>query len=145
MFEKLFSDLFFIAQNPKLIAPWILLFVALSVLYAGGVLLAVVHMSQDYFMNPTPAKASWRGEHPLLRMLLRCLKNIIGFSLLVLGVAMLVLPGQGILTILIGLTMLEFPGKRNLEIWIIQRHRIRRVIDAVRRRAGKPPLMLPDS
>ncbi|MBO68222.1 MAG: hypothetical protein CL398_07905 [Acidiferrobacteraceae bacterium] len=144
MFDKLLYELFVVAQNPKLIAPWILFFVALSVLYAGGVLLAVVHMSQDYFINPNPAKTSWRGEHPLLRILLRCLKNVIGFGLLVLGVAMLVLPGQGVLTILIGLTMVEFPGKRNLEIRIIQHHRIRRAINAVRRRAGKPPLMLPD-
>ena len=58
---------------------------------------------------------------------------------------MLVLPGQGVLTILIGLTLLDFPGKRRLEIWIIQRRSIRLGIDRVRKRAGRPSLILPDS
>jgi hypothetical protein len=56
---------------------------------------------------------------------------------------MLVLPGQGILTILIGISLLEFPGKRRLELAIVKRSSIRRAIDRIRQRSGTEPLNLP--
>ena len=58
------------------------------------------------------------------------------------GVAMLVLPGQGILTMLIGLSLVEFPGKRKVELRILGLPGVRKVVSALRRRAGRPPLDL---
>ena len=143
--EKLVFLFDLTARHPVLIAELVLVSLALVAIYAVGVFFAVTHMSADYFLHKTPAKATWRRRHPFLRLLLRALKNVTGGGLVLLGFAMLVLPGQGVLTILIGLTLLDFPGKRRLEIWIIQRRSIRLGIDRVRKIAGRPSLILPDS
>ena len=143
--EKLFFLFDWVTGHPGLVARLVLGSLALAVVYAVGVFFAVVHMSPDYFTHKTPAEATWRRRHPLLRLLLRGLKNVAGGGLVLLGLAMLVLPGQGILTILIGLTFLDFPGKRRLEIWIVKRPSIRRRLDRVREKAGRPRLILPNS
>jgi hypothetical protein len=133
------------AKHPTLVAQLVLISLALAVVYAVGVFFAVVHMSPDYFAHQAPAETTWRRRHPLLRLVFRVLKNVAGGGLVLLGLAMLVLPGQGILTILIGLTFLDFPGKRRLEIWVVQRPSIRQGLNRVRKRARRPPLILPDS
>ena len=66
------------------------------------------------------------------------------FTLVLMGLAMLVLPGQGVLTLLIGISLLDFPGKRKLEKKIVRAPTVHRAIDAIRRRAGQPPLLLPE-
>ena len=142
--EKLFFLFDFAAGHPALIAKLVLVSLALAVVYAVGVFSAIIHMSPDYFAHKAPAEATWRSQHPLMRLLFRVLKNVAGSGLVLLGLVMLVLPGQGILTILIGLTFLDFPGKRRLEIWIVKRPSIRRGIDRVRKRVGRSPLILPD-
>ena len=76
-------------------------------------------------------------------MFFKGLKNLAGLGIVVLGVAMLLLPGQGILTILIGLTLLDFPGKRRLEIWFVRRSSILNGINRIRKKARREPLMLP--
>ena len=131
--------------HPVLVAQLVLVSLALAVVYAVGVFFAVIHMSPDYFAHEAPAEATWRRRHPFLRLLFRGLKNVAGGGLILLGLALLVLPGQGILTVLIGLTFLDFPGKRRLEIWIVQRPSIRHRVDRVRKKAGRPRLILPDS
>ena len=143
--EKLFFLFDWVAGHPILVAQLVLVSLALAVVYAVGVFFAVIHMSSHYFADKAPAEATWRHRHPLLRLIFRGLKNVAGGGLVLLGLAMLVLPGQGILTILIGLTFLDFPGKRRLEIWIVRRPSIRHVLDRVRKKAGRPRLILPDT
>ena len=143
--EKLFFLFDWAAGHPILVAQLVLVSLALSVVYAVGVFFAVIHMSPDYFAHEAPAEATWRRRHPFLRLLFRGLKNVAGGGLILLGLVLLVLPGQGILTVLIGLTFLDFPGKRRLEIWIVQRPSIRHRVDRVRKKAGRPRLILPDS
>jgi hypothetical protein len=67
-------------------------------------------------------------------------KNAIGIVFVVLGVVMLVLPGQGLLTIVVGLMLLDFPGKYEVELWVVRRPSILRAINWIRSRAHKPPL-----
>ncbi len=143
--EKLFFLFDWAAGHPFLVAQVVLVSLALSVVYAISVFFAVIHMSPDYFAHKAPAEATWRRRHPFLRLLFRGLKNVAGGGLILLGLVMLVLPGQGILTVLIGLTFLDFPGKRRLEIWIVQRPSIRQMIDRVRKKAGRSRLILPNS
>jgi hypothetical protein len=68
------------------------------------------------------------------------LKNLIGFVLLAAGIAMLVLPGQGILTMLIGISLVDFPGKRQLERKLIGQPAVLNTINKVREKFGQPPL-----
>jgi hypothetical protein len=72
------------------------------------------------------------------------LKNILGFCLIILGVLLSLpgVPGQGILTILLGLIMIDIPGKRPLEAKIIKRPTVLAAVNKLRDKYGKPPLEL---
>lgn len=105
--------------------------------------LLVARMRSDYFLDPDPGEESWAGRHPVIRFAMHTVKNAAGLVLVVVGIAMLVLPGQGILTILAGITLLNFPGKRRLELAIVRRRPVRRGIEWIRKRANRPPLILP--
>ena len=56
---------------------------------------------------------------------------------------MLVTPGQGILFMLIGVTMVDFPGKHMMMVRMLQRPGVLKMINRIRQRDGKPPLDLP--
>lgn len=97
--------------------------------------LAIARMPADYLSRPVAV----RRRHPLLV----ALKNVAGVVLVLLGIAMLVLPGQGILTLLLGLGLVDFPWRRRLELTVMTRPAVLKAINALRRRAGRPPLEIP--
>lgn len=103
----------------------------------------VVRMPADYFLRPQPDPDSWRAHHPSLRLLVRLGKNLLGGVLVAAGILMLALPGQGILSILLGLSLLEFPGKRRLELWLVGRKSVLTAINWMRQRSSRDPLRLP--
>jgi hypothetical protein len=90
---------------------------------------------ERHSMPFVPPGSPWRP--PLL-----VLKNLLGLLLVLLGVLMLVLPGQGLLTIAAGLMLVNFPGKRRFLAWLVSRKPVYAAINALRRRAHKPPLEL---
>jgi hypothetical protein len=71
-------------------------------------------------------------------------KNVFGVFLILLGIVLSLpgVPGQGILTILLGLIMLDIPGKRPLEARIIKRPAVLSAINKLRAKYGKPPLVM---
>lgn len=71
-------------------------------------------------------------------------KNLLGVFLILLGIILSLpgVPGQGLLTILLGLIMMDIPGKRPIEAKIIKRPPIRNAINKLRVRYNKPPLIL---
>jgi hypothetical protein len=73
---------------------------------------------------------------------LRLGKNLLGLVFVLAGLAMLVLPGQGLLTLLIGLLLLDFPGKRAIERRLVARPTLRAFLDRMRAKRGAPPLQL---
>jgi hypothetical protein len=105
----------------------------------------VVRMRPDYFVSRTPSAESWFGKHPAARIAFYATKNLLGVFLVLAGIVLAVptVPGQGLLTILIGLTLLNFPGKRRLELWIVRLRPVLRAINWMRDRAGQAPLILP--
>jgi hypothetical protein len=103
--------------------------------------LLVARMPVDYFSR-APIRG-WPTRHPAVHILLVVMKNALGVVLLFGGVVMLVIPGQGLLTILIGVMLLDFPGKRRLELWLFRRKPIHRAMDWIRARRHQPPLELP--
>lgn len=103
----------------------------------------VVRMPADYFVVESAPPGSLRGRRRVLTLAVQIGKNAIGVAVFLAGVALLVLPGQGILTMLLGLTLVDFPGKRRLELSLIRRRRIRRSLDWLRGRFGREPLQLP--
>jgi hypothetical protein len=71
-------------------------------------------------------------------------KNLFGVFLVGLGIILSLpgVPGQGILTILLGLIMLDIPGKRPLESWIIKRPSVLSAVNNFRAKYNKPPLVV---
>ena len=71
-------------------------------------------------------------------------KNVLGVFLVGLGIILSLpgIPGQGFLTILLGLIMLDIPGKRPLEAWFIKRPAILSAVNNFRARYNKPPLVV---
>jgi hypothetical protein len=101
--------------------------------------LLIIRIPADYFLgNKVPEPEG--KVHPLSRFLLKALKNILGVILLIAGLAMLVLPGQGLLTILIGLILVNFPGKRKLECRLIRNRSIISAVNYIRAKAKRPLL-----
>ena len=104
--------------------------------------LLAIRIPPDYFAQKNFHKKLWADHHLGLRMVLLIGKNVLGCVLLAAGIVMLVLPGQGTLTILAGMMLLDFPGKYRLVRWIVSRPRVLGTLNWLRRRAGRPPLFL---
>lgn len=83
-----------------------------------------------------------QDHHPVLRLIGLGLKNAVGVLLFLAGVAMIVLPGQGLLTMLIGISLLDFPGKRHLERRLVGQPAVLRTINKLREKFGRPPLIV---
>ena len=75
-------------------------------------------------------------------MFARIGKNALGVVFVLAGVAMILLPGQGVLTILLGIMLTEFPGKYRFERWLVRRRAVLGAINWLRERAGRPPLIV---
>lgn len=121
---------------------------ALSVVFFVGSLIAIpfilVRLPTDFFDTRVPRR--WMEDHhPVLRLLGHLVKNVVGAIFLFVGFLMLFLPGQGILTMLIGVTMLDFPGKRKMEAKMIGQPAVLSTINNMRQKFGKPPLTIAPS
>ena len=92
------------------------------------------HYEQD-FLPGSPWLVRWSAV---------ILKNILGVILIIIGIILSLpgVPGQGILTILLGLIMLDIPGKRPIEAKIIQRPTVLAAVNKLRARYNKPQLIL---
>ena len=124
--------------------------VALSLVTFFGsiavVTLVLVRLPANYF-HSSHGREFLPERHPVLRALGVVAKNLAGVVLVVAGVIMSLpgVPGQGILTILLGVMLLDFPGKRDLEARLVRRPRVFRSINALRARFDKPPLILDET
>jgi len=105
--------------------------------------LVVINLPEDYFTRERREPAYRRRRHPLVWFAATVAKNLLGAFLVTAGIAMLVLPGQGLLAILIGMSLLNFPGKYALERRIVGRPRIAGAINRIRDLAGRPRLEIP--
>ena len=97
----------------------------------------VARLPADYFSrneHPTP----WENAHPVLRAVLLTLKNLFGLVLAALGIIMLILPGQGVLTIIAGVALIDFPGRHRLVQGIVARDAVMNALNWVRRRTKQP-------
>jgi len=109
-----------------------------SIVVVGYVLSQV---PADYFVNP--AARGPIARHPVVRVLLAIIRNCFGVLLIALGVVMSLpgVPGQGILTILMGVMLVDFPGKHRAERWLLTRRGVLSSVNKLRTRMGKPPLL----
>jgi len=106
----------------------------------AAVAIVIVRLPEDYFTRQNPDAQAARTS-----MLGRIARNLLGILLIGVGVVLAVpgVPGQGVLTILLGVMLLDFPGRRKVEHWIVTRHGVIAAMNRLRRRFGKPPLREP--
>jgi len=103
----------------------------------------LVKLPPTYFQE-SHSRDFWVDRHPSIRWAGLIGKNALGIVLVVLGILMSIpgVPGQGILTILLGIMLVDFPGKRPLEYKLVSHPRVRETVNRLRLRFGKPPLVL---
>ena len=120
---------------------WMLGIASAVMLVISAVLIPylIVRLPADIYVDSNHRRRLFQDK-PLLRILFLTVKNTLGGLLLVAGILMLVLPGQGILTILAALALLDFPGKRALEMRILHTPAILKSINWLRQRGGREPL-----
>ncbi len=108
-----------------------------------GVPWVVARLPHDYFSRPR--RYVWRtlADEPLPALVLGAAKNVLGAVLVCLGAIMLVTPGQGLITLLVGLLLMNFPGKYQLERWLVMRPGVLRALNWLRRRRGRRPFDAP--
>ena len=104
-----------------------------------GVWFVLIRLPEDYLtrdsvpeLNDSRRSAGW-----LMR---KIAMNFAGLIFLFAGIVMLFTPGQGILSILVGITMMDFPGKRKLIRKILARPKVLKAINKLRKRSNVPPL-----
>ena len=106
-----------------------------------SILALVIYLPSDYF---TREKHVSIVSNQFPRILLRILKNIFGVIALLIGFVMLIGPGQGLLTILVGVILCDFPRKRRVERKLIGRPALLNAANKFRARYKRPPILLND-
>jgi hypothetical protein len=109
---------------------------------AGVILVILVKLPADYFCRPVRRGFS-PGRHPIVGRAGVFLKNVVGAGVAAFGVVLAIpgIPGPGVLTLVIGLLLIDAPELRRLERWFLRRPLIVRAVNALRQRYGKPPLL----
>ena len=105
-----------------------------------GISWFIAQIPRDYFLSPKRQPSKWKKQAPLIRMFILVAKNIIGLCLILGGAMMLVLPGQGLLTMITGLLLINYPGKFRLEQKIVSVPSIFKALNWIRAKSKKPPL-----
>ena len=107
-----------------------------------GISWFVANIPEDYFFESKRKSTKWHEQKPILRLVVIFGKNIIGVLLIIGGLLMLVLPGQGLLTMVTGLLLINYPGKYRLERKLVSKPSIFRTLNWIRIKANKPPLKI---
>jgi len=101
-------------------------------------------LPEDYFLKEKRRESFTSPASAFIFFILFVIKNLTGLLLLFVGIALLFMPGQGLLTIILSLVLLDFPGKWKLQKSIIRRKKIADALNWVRRRGGKRELIIPE-
>jgi len=120
----------------------ILVFLGTFLVNLGIVSVILVKLPKDHFKSDKSKRVS--GSNATVRVLEVIGKNVAGWLLIALGIVLSVpgVPGQGLLTILLGVMLVDFPGKHRLEQKLLSRPGIIHTINRLRGRFGKPALEL---
>jgi len=100
----------------------------------------LIKIPSDYFFANKRKKCPWGNCPQIIRLILLIIKNIIGVVLILSGIIMLFIPGQGILTIITGIILMDFPFKYKMMRKVIKNPNILRFINKLREKANQEPL-----
>lgn len=135
------ADLVLLLESNPQVLTWV--GIGSMLMFLGSLLLIpllVAMIPHDYFAHESRVPSPWKQIHPVFRLVVLVIKNLFGWLILLAGIVMLVLPGQGLLSIFIGLLLMDYPGKYQLERWVVTRPRLLHIINQLRLKRGKPEL-----
>ena len=115
--------------------------IAILIISALSIGYFIKKIPHDYFLNDKRGIPDYKNKNPVFWIIALAVKNIIGYCLIMGGILMLVLPGQGLLTILVGLMLSDYPGKFKLEKRIIKTNLILKTINWYRIKSNIPPII----
>ncbi|MCS7017198.1 MAG: hypothetical protein NZM42_13920 [Gemmatales bacterium] len=104
----------------------------------------ILRLPTDYFRDSAARNNSGNQRwHTLLVVGLA--RNVLGLILVAVGIFLSLpgIPGQGFLTIVLGLMLMQFPGKRYLEKRFLGQPRVLELLNRIRQRYQRPPLLPP--
>jgi hypothetical protein len=104
----------------------------------------ILRLPAGYFTYRHRHAVTKQRRHPALHLALTTTKNLIGALFVVAGIALLVLPGQGVITLLAGAVIMNYPGKFEFERWLVRRPRVLPALNWLRTKYGREPLLPPD-
>jgi hypothetical protein len=117
--------------------------IGLMIVTAVAVIWTLVQLPRSYFVDEHRRPLETWLDYPAARIALLVVKNVLGLILAVAGLLMLLAPGQGLLTLAVGVMLLDFPGKFRLERWLVRRSSVFRTINWLRRKFGREPIERP--
>lgn len=107
-----------------------------------GISWLVAQIPENYFLHETRHPSLWKVKTPILRLMILVIKNVLGAFLIIGGLMMLVLPGQGLLTIVTGFLFVDYPGKFKLERKMVSYPAILNSLNWIRSKSNKAPLKI---
>ena len=102
----------------------------------------IIHIPEKYFLHKEKTSRNDPKDAVGFRLVCRILKNILGGFFVLIGLIMLLTPGQGLLSILVGVMLMNFPGKYKVERAIIRKEKVLSTINWIRAKANRPPLQV---
>ena len=121
---------------------WGVLFTVITIIASYGlIVIGMIKIPADYFSSSYVREIN-TDNHFSVRWTAFIVKNVIGFILVIAGIIMIFTPGPGVPTILLGLIMMDVPGKRPLEAKLIQRPMVLSAVNELRAKYNKPPLIM---
>ncbi len=122
---------------------------ALLLSFALGtmVLIAVVATLPPTFLQTPDSSLGGTPANPVLSWVRRIGKNFIGLLVMAFGLVLALpgVPGPGLPIVLVGLMLVDFPGKQRLLKKLLSVPGVLGGINALRVRLGKPPLISQDN
>jgi hypothetical protein len=103
-------------------------------------------LADDFFTfkNHQQRMRRRREQHPLMMVMIWITRHCAGVMLMAAGLIMLFVPGQGVLTILLALAIMDFPGKYKLIVLMVRQKRVRRALAWIRGKGGRQPFVFDD-
>lgn len=121
----------------------VVLAAAVWVLLTAGslavVLRVVLALPADYFETDVPARLAWTAR--------RVARNLAGLVLIAVGALLALpgIPGQGVLTMVVGVLLVDFPRRQQLLRGLLRRRGVLPALNRLRARFGRPPFRPPRS